>query len=200
MNEPIMKYQAPRDTLNAMRGQYEAVQEVVDHERRFKEHRRKHPGRIEALMAESDKYLQQAEWVLGATNDRGGFSDKLHDLAFTNALKLAHKAMLLAVLDQPIMIGEKRSKVSKKGAEATNRPGPLDSFLKVLAKRRDYYGDYANPGDLWPELETMLDNMGWCPRVEGTGTKKTLFYEGDSDGYITYENFRKRIPALRDKT
>lgn len=199
MNEPVLKKSdPPEDTMATMRARFDEVESFIKSSRRHQNHRRKYPGRLEALLDEADRYLQQAEWTMGALNDDGRFSDKLHDLAFKQSLRLAHKTMLLAVLDQPVMLGEQISRERSKGVEAinkarqsTDRIGPL---IEMLAKMRDGWGDDLEANELWPELYGNMDVAGLRPREVGEGMEKRYDYDG---GYITYVNFRKKLERAR---
>ncbi len=188
----MAEFTYPAQTLERMRSQYEIVELFLKHSRPHKLHEKKHPGRMSALMAESDRYLQQAGWILGAIAEgEKTFSDGVYRLAFDDSLRLAHMHMVQAVTDQRYMLGEEvaahRSKGQKKNTEG-REPKEIKPIIKRLAKLE------ATNSDLWAEFDTALDNLSLIPRNDG----EKITVEGESQDYsITKEAFIKRIHRER---
>ena len=199
MREATLSKTDPRALAAGLRRQFEQVERAIKDSRRHREHNGRHPGRIGALLGEADKYLQQAEWMLGAIPaDRDNFADKVYGIGFENTLRLAHKSMLLAVLDHPIMVGEHTTETRRRGSEAVNQRSEdwhvAARLLKSLARHQDEYQDWIKPADLWPEFIGDLDNAGLRPR-ERSQPKRVEYGDGET---MQYEAFRKAINRERD--
>jgi hypothetical protein len=202
------RFSTPRETLRTMRDQFDRVEHAISTSQNHQKHDQRHPGRIAALMAEADKYLQQAAWFLTAIpEDKETFADKVYLVGFENTLRLAHKCMVMAVMDLPIMIGEDRREISRKAMDTVNqqRKGLGDhieelaqttQFDTMLAGHSDWLGDPTPPKDLWPELYHVLDREGLEPKECGD-TLENGWIEYDQGKRITYKNFRERIRLAR---
>lgn len=182
----------PAETLERMRSQYEIVEAYLKRSRPHRDHNNRHPGRISRLMAESDKYLQRAEWYMTAIPDgQTTFADKVYNLAFHDALRLAHMAMVQAVMDPRTMLGEQVAKDRAKGQKASRKTlsPEVQAIINRLAKLK------LKPAELWQEFETALDNLSMHPEADGDCIK--FEDETGDDGEIRFENFKKKISAAR---
>lgn len=182
----------PAETLERMRSQFEIVESFLKRSRPHREHDKRHPGRIGKLMGESDKYLQQAEWILGAIPEgQKTFADKVYHLAFHDSLRLAHHHMVLAVMDLRIMIGEQVAKDRRKGQNASRNTlsREVQAIIDRLAKLDAY------PAELWKEFETALDNLNMHPELNDD----CILFEDENGDFqpIRFENFKKKIYQAR---
>jgi hypothetical protein len=184
----------PAETLELMRAQFEIVESFLSRSRPHKEHDKRHPGRIQKLMAESDKFLQQAHWILGAIPEgQKIFSDKVYYIAFQDSLRLAHVHMVQATMDPRTILGEEVAKDRAKGQKASRETlspevqGIIDRLAKLALM----------PKGLWQEFETALDNLSMHPYADGNCIK---FEDEVGDiREIQFENFKKKIYAARKK-
>lgn len=208
------KFEYPTATLASMRQQYQRVEKFIAESTAHRKHDKKHPGRIDKLLAESEKYLQRAEWIMtGIPETEKDFNPpKIHLFYFHDALRLAHVFMVQAVTDQRTMLGEEKAAASAAGMAKVNaaRRGTGDyvdelarrtHFDDILADQTDSLGDYIPARDLWPEFYSMLDEDERDPReVNGHDLENACIEYLDDDGsrkQIKYTSFRDKIKRKR---
>lgn len=188
--EGYMQSQA-RARLHELRAQFEAVVDVIQTRKQHQLHEKNHPGRMATLLSNSERCLQEADWILPALAE-GNPAQKIGFIGFCNTLRLADQAMLLALIDPDVKAGEARRADRQAGAAAVNaeRRAPHAGIIAVLARRMDELGDPEKPGELWPELYAKLDSANLNPKDRGDR------YNFDG-GSITRENFSKALRRAR---
>lgn len=201
--EPLIgKPVHPRDELAAMRKMLEEVEQAVETEKWYKSHEKRHPGRLREFLNQADIRLQRAGHILNASTIGDSFTwpSKREWYAFDALLELAREYMRRALNDPPFMLGDEKHMLLRAGAAAANanRENELKPFLEILARKWQGH-DRVKPAELWPRLETMLDNESMHPRlINGSGPleKQAYRYDGE-DSPITYDNFKRSINRIR---
>lgn len=179
-----------RGKLEVIREEANAVAEIIRTNEQHIKHEKRHPGRMERLEREADKYLQEAEYLLPAMAD--GPTQKVAWIGFRNSLTLAREYLIRAVIDPDVMTGERTRPGRQKGGAATSEmkrgAHAHADAIRRLAAERDELG-YSPASELWPHLYSML------PNANEAEADKRIEYEG---GEITYENFRKTLRRIRE--